>query len=346
MIFKRHKLAINMMVLVLLMVVGFNDTGIFVREFKYIDQDGKATIFQDEENVSVIRETDDTYIVSKDVQTYEVPRDTMIRTTRRTGTLSTNKETKLYSLPSENSLVRSVLEAGTIVTFRSENKGYGIYDVPSTGRVGYIKLEDVSSEVKDNITYGLAIVSKTILNNNSSLLLLKGGIVNIVGYEDQKYVVLNENMDEFTIPADYVTLTKSLEEVTRSAERGVSASIGKVVEYAHSLIGKRYIYAATGPNAFDCSGLTYYIFKNQLDIIIPRVSGTQATVGTKVDRNQLIPGDLVFFNTVGTRISHVGLYIGDGNMIHASSSKGQVRIDTIDSGWYYSRFVTARRIIK
>ena len=346
MVLKRHKLAINLVVLVLLMVVGFNDTGVFVKEFKYISRDGNETIFKEEEKVEVIRETNDTYIVSKDVKTFEIPRDTMIRTTRRTGTLSTNKDTKLYSLPSDNSLVRSVLEAGTVVTLRSENKDYGVYDVPSTGRVGYIKLEDVSREVNENITYGLATVSKTISNNNSSLLLLKGDIVNIVGYEDKKYVVLNENKVEFTIPADYVTLTKSLEEVTRSAERGVSSSISKVVEYAHTLIGKRYVYAATGPNAFDCSGLTYYIFKNQLDITLPRVSGTQATVGTKVDRSQLIPGDLVFFNTVGSRISHVGLYIGDGNMIHASSGRGQVRIDTIESGWYYSRFVTARRIIK
>lgn len=343
---KRHKLAINIIVLVLLMVVGFNDTGIFVREFKYIDKDKVETIFQKEEKVEVIRETNDTYIVSKDNEAMEIPRDTMIRTTRKTGVLITNKETKLYSLPSENSIVRSVLEKGTVVTLRSENKGYGIYDVPSTGRVGYIKLEDISREVKENITYGLATVSKTISNDKASLLLLKGEIVNIVGFENDKYIVLNENKDEFKIPSEYVTLSKSLEEVTRSAERGVSDSISKVVEFAHTLIGKRYVYAASGPNSFDCSGLTYYIFKNQLDITLPRVSGTQATVGTKVERSQLIPGDLVFFNTVGSRISHVGLYIGNGNMIHASSTRGQVRIDTIESGWYFGRFVTARRIIK
>jgi len=328
------------------MAVGFNDTGIFVREFKYTSETGAISTFNKEEKVEVLRETDNTYIISKNSKSFEIPRDTMIRTTRKTGAFSTNKETKLYSLPSENSIVRAVLESGTILSYRSTNKEYGIFDIPSTGRVGYIKLADVSRELETNITHGLSIVTKTVKNDNSSITLLKGEIVNIIDFSEDTYTVINEEKEEFIVSSDSLTLFKSLEEVSRSADRSNLSEINKVVQQAHSLIGKRYVYAASGPNSFDCSGFTYYIYKTQLGITLPRISYIQATAGVKVEKSQLIPGDLVFFNTTGSRISHVGLYIGDGNMIHASSGKGQVRIDTINSGWYQGRYVTARRIIK
>jgi len=92
-------------------------------------------------------------------------------------------------------------------------------------------------------------------------------------------------------------------------------------------------------------GFTYYIFKNELGITLPRTSYSQGSAGVKVEKSQLVPGDLVFFNTTGRGISHVGLYIGDGNMIHASSGKRQVRIDNINSGYYSQRYVTGRRVI-
>lgn len=84
---------------------------------------------------------------------------------------------------------------------------------------------------------------------------------------------------------------------------------------------------------------------NQLDIKLPRSSQEQVNLGTKVYANELVPGDLLFFNTTGRKISHVGLYIGDGKMIHASSGRGKVRIDSIISGYYKDRYVTARRIV-
>ena len=80
-------------------------------------------------------------------------------------------------------------------------------------------------------------------------------------------------------------------------------------------------------------------------ISLPRTSVSQFKVGSKILRNQLKPGDLVFFNTSGKGLSYVGMYIGDSKFIHTSTSKG-VRIDSLNSRYYKNKFVTASRIVK
>jgi hypothetical protein len=107
-------------------------------------------------------------------------------------------------------------------------------------------------------------------------------------------------------------------------------------------MGIRYVWGGTSRSGFDCSGFTQWVFARS-GIRIPRTSIEQATVGQRVDRDDLRPGDLVFFRTRGSRISHVGIYIGNNNFIHASSGGGRVRINAI-TGYYSQRYVTARRM--
>ena len=107
---------------------------------------------------------------------------------------------------------------------------------------------------------------------------------------------------------------------------------------------KKYVYGDTGNKGYDCSGLTYSLFLNSMGIEIPRNSSAQSTIGIKVDKSGLAPGDLLFFTTSGKGISHVGIYIGEGNMIHASSSKARVSIDSIEDSYFSKRYVTARRV--
>ncbi len=121
--------------------------------------------------------------------------------------------------------------------------------------------------------------------------------------------------------------------------------IKNLISSAYELIGESYIYGDVGVKGYDCSGLIYSLYLNQLGIELPRNSSAQSKVGIKVDKTQLIPGDLLFFNTAGRGISHVGIYIGKGKMIHASSENSIVRIDNIDENYYRKRYVTARRIL-
>ena len=101
--------------------------------------------------------------------------------------------------------------------------------------------------------------------------------------------------------------------------------------------GKPYVWAAGGPGSFDCSGLTQYAFR-AAGITLPHSSRMQAQMGQSVSRADLQPGDLVFFYSP---VSHVGIYIGNGQMVHASTSSQPVKVASIDSMPSYN---SARRI--
>jgi cell wall-associated NlpC family hydrolase len=103
-----------------------------------------------------------------------------------------------------------------------------------------------------------------------------------------------------------------------------------------SKIGSPYRYGATGPNAFDCSGLVSWAYK-KAGKSLPRTSRAQSNVGTPVSRDNLQPGDLVFFYKP---VSHVGIYIGDGKILHASTRKSPVKISDMSR----MKFNSARRI--
>lgn len=109
------------------------------------------------------------------------------------------------------------------------------------------------------------------------------------------------------------------------------------------LIGVKYKYSGTTTDGFDCSGFTQYVFR-KLGIELNRSSKDQAIQGKKVAKDDLRPGDLVFFNTNGKGISHVGIYVGDGKFAHASTSKG-VRISALTEKYYVNKYVTARRVM-
>lgn len=112
---------------------------------------------------------------------------------------------------------------------------------------------------------------------------------------------------------------------------------GVAMETALAQRGKPYVWAATGPDSFDCSGLMVFAYE-AAGVSLPRSSASQATVGQAVDQSELRPGDLVFF---GSPVHHVGMYVGDGMMVHASTSGVPVKVDSLSSQSDYSG---ARRV--
>lgn len=114
---------------------------------------------------------------------------------------------------------------------------------------------------------------------------------------------------------------------------------------AMSLLGIRYKRGGNTPeNGLDCSGLVRYVFKQAWGANLPRTTEELSRVGEQVDRQDLQPGDLVFYNTLRRTFSHVGIYLGDNKFIHAPSTGGEVRIESMDIGYWKSRFNGARRI--
>jgi cell wall-associated NlpC family hydrolase len=129
------------------------------------------------------------------------------------------------------------------------------------------------------------------------------------------------------------------------ASRGKSVSMS-IVDFAKRLVGVDYVWGGTSPRGFDCSGFVRYVFEN-FGVTLNRVSSEQAKQGSKVSKDDLIPGDIVFFDTNGghNRINHVGMYIGGGKFIQASSEYSSVVISDITDGFYANSYMTARRVL-
>jgi len=121
--------------------------------------------------------------------------------------------------------------------------------------------------------------------------------------------------------------------------------VGDLDPYIEKYWGTRYKFGGTTSNGFDCSGFMCKIFNEAYSVKLPRNSKSQYSSGKYVSKSGLIYGDLVFFNTSGYGVSHVGVYIGNGKFAHASSSKG-VTISRLDNVYYKSRYLGARRVLK
>ena len=115
---------------------------------------------------------------------------------------------------------------------------------------------------------------------------------------------------------------------------------------AISLVGTPYRYGGNTPEGgFDCSGLVNYVFRDMLDMALPRTSRDLAALqGPRIASGQLASGDLVFFGAGGS-VSHVGIYVGEGRFVHAPNSGGTVRLDRLDGAWWRDHYTGARRLL-
>ena len=150
-----------------------------------------------------------------------------------------------------------------------------------------------------------------------------------------------EQRQEPTTNKKAETKKTSTEKATSSTGSATGASI---VEKAKSYIGSKYVYGGSSPSGFDCSGFTQYIYK-QFGINLNRTAAAQYSNGTSVSKSNLQLGDLVMFGSSASNIYHVGIYMGNGMMVHAANSSRGVTTDTINSGYYSTNYFGARRIV-
>ena len=124
------------------------------------------------------------------------------------------------------------------------------------------------------------------------------------------------------------------------------AKANAVLMRAISLVGTPYRYGGNTPESgFDCSGLVNYVYRDMLDMRLPRTSRDLAALeGPRIAPDRLSGGDLVFFGSGGT-VSHVGIYVGEGRFVHAPNSGGTVRLDRLDGSWWRDHYRGARRLL-
>lgn len=146
--------------------------------------------------------------------------------------------------------------------------------------------------------------------------------------KDEIYTMI-EDLDNNVIKVSangteaYVNLDEgaSLSPKSSEAEIKAESSTGKreaLVNYALGFIGHRYVYGGTTPAGFDCSGFVQYVLRNSAGVSMPRTSASQSGVGTAIDASQMQPGDLIFY--ARGRVDHVGIYIGNGRIVHAANA--------------------------
>lgn len=267
------------------------------------------------------------------------------------GTVNTDGGTLNVRASAVNGKVLTQLKDNTTVqvvdTVEVEGQEDDWYEIAYNGIQGYVsgKYLDVIEEA-DNTRYvkitadALNVRTGPSTGHSKAGKLPAGKIVEVLDEANGWLHIENGYISaEFTVPS-------SAEEA--AAQAASKSSKGQeIVDYAMGFVGYPYVYGGSSPKGFDCSGFTSYIYRH-FGYKLNRSAAGQLDNGIPVSKSELQPGDLVMFKRGSSkkRASHVGLYIGDGKFVHASTAKVGVIVSSMNSDYYTAGFVGARRMVK
>ncbi len=291
--------------------------------------------------------------------------------TSTTGTAATVKcstSVNFRSAPNTSSTSYGELKNGTAVTIVGTEGSWS--KVTYAGKTGYIRSDFLNRSTSTatttpsntttapsnttTTTTGTAATVKcnstvnfrSSANTSSTVLgeLKNGTAVTIVATEGDWSKVTYAGKTGY-IRSDFLVATggTALTPSNNAASYNVSAQRANVLNYAEQFLGVPYVYGGSTPSGFDCSGFTSYVFKNTVGSI-PRVAQAQFDATTRVSKDNLLPGDLVFFGSSSYSISHVGIYVGNNQFIHAPYTGEVVKYDSL-TGSYATRFQGGGRVI-
>lgn len=296
-------------------------------------------------------------LASSSAGTAIAPSNTVTSTTGTAGTVKCSSSVNLRSAANTSSSILAELKNGTAVTVVSTANGW--CKVTYSGKTGYIKQDYVSTTGSatnnTSASTGTAAVVKCSSTVNfrsaastSSTVLgeLKNGTAVTVLSTSNGWSKVSYAGKTGYISADYLVTASSGTAISPSntaASVSISAKRQSVLNYAAQFLGVPYVYGGSTPSGFDCSGFTSYVFKNTVGSI-PRVAQAQYDATTRVSRDDLLPGDLVFFGSSTSSISHVGIYVGSNQFIHAPSTGDVVKYSSL-TGSYATRYQGAGRVI-
>ncbi|WP_287826860.1 SH3 domain-containing protein [Oscillibacter sp.] len=253
---------------------------------------------------------------------------------------TTGSSLRLRAEPSTSASVVTTLDKSVAVAILDDSVD-GWYKIAYNGSTGYVSADYLNVD-QDNVftTYGRVnsdgVNVRSDASTDSSVLatIEEDAIVTVNGLVDGWYDVTCEYGTEGYIRSDFLDLTES------------SSSNSDIAATAKQYLGTGYVYGGASPRGFDCSGFTMYVY-SQHGYSLPHsaTSQWQSGLGPRVySISELQPGDLVFFNdpsrNAGKACSHAGIYTGDGQFIHSSSSRsGGVIVSSLTSGYYNTYFV-------
>lgn len=372
----KNKLPLGIFALCAVSIVGMKDTGVFINEHVQKTYSGNEIDFSIGEKVEVLERKGNDYFVQKGKAKVTIPQDKILLTEVNVPTYKVVKASPI--LDDNGKIIRSLFVDEYAVGVSVNNDKVKIKC--NDGTVGNVDVKAIKkvADKRNNVT-NVEVKNKTVAtsDNGKKLNLNKKQVVNVVDFADGLFVIEESGLN-YNVPAkdldivsglkiekapeiDNASLVsndeKEIQEAIKNKDEikvnfetkkvsGPNASIAaKVISSAEDKLGSTYVYGDTGKAGFDCSGLVYSIYNDELGISIPRSSITQSTFGQQVSKSDLQEGDLVFFNTTGNGVSHVGIYVGDGKFIHASSGQGKVMTSSLSEGYYQDRYVNATRVL-
>ena len=258
----------------------------------------------------------------------------------------------LYLRQSPGGAVITTLSKGTTVAVLNNSSSW--YKVSVNGKEGYVSGEYLTGTTATDVALGTGTVKcsssvnfRSAPNTSStSYGELKNGTAVTVLSTSNGWSKVSYAGKAGYISADYLVTASSGTAISPSntaASVSISAKRQSVLNYAAQFLGVPYVYGGSTPSGFDCSGFTSYVFKNTVGSI-PRVAQAQYDATTRVSRDDLLPGDLVFFGSSTSSISHVGIYVGSNQFIHAPSTGDVVKYSSL-TGSYATRYQGAGRVI-
>ena len=264
---------------------------------------------------------------------------------------------RLRTGPSTSHKVLAYLSEGDIVVIL-ECTNSEWYNVNFHGTVGYVSvplLRDVLTAENFNARGRLTgdKVNLRAKPNTSSDILgtyTQGTEMTVIGINSGWYKVRHDDLTGY-VRSDYMDIVggykASSASSTKSSAPAANRTLGqKIVDYALSYVGSKYVYGGASPSGFDCSGFVTYVYKNFGISVTRTASGQYRDNGVHVNRSELALGDLVFFsNNGGKGVTHVGIYIGDDEFVHASRPGIGVVISRLDSSYYTTGWYGAKRLI-
>lgn len=254
---------------------------------------------------------------------------------------------RLRSTPAAEGEILATVSSGTNVVVLDEAED-GWYKVNYNSVEGYMSSDylDVATKAETDLGYGKVDADGSTLNMragastsfDSLCSIPSGTVLELEGIYEGWYKVTYAGNTGY-VSSDYITIT------TEPATSTSSALGDQIVALAKQYLGTPYVLGGNGPSSFDCSGFTKYIYA-QFGYSLNRTATDQLQNGVSVSRDELQPGDLVFFKyNTSKPVSHVGIYIGNGEFIHASTNRYMVQIDQMNTGHYANVYVYARRIL-
>lgn len=313
------------------------DTGTIINNVDVKTKDNLVINFVEGEEVEILKETPNGYVIQKDDQTAELDGENIIQFNKKSNEFTVRRLTALKDDKASDQVKRQLLEGESIIV--QKNEGEYSFVLTTDNLTGYVLSSDLDKEVVSNVVTGELLGLIQLIDGTT---LEAGTPVVINGFADGNFTASTKDKKEFIIAKEFVKIVK--DRLSRAANRNPSLE-NDVVAIAQSKLNTPYVYATSGPNSFDCSGFSTWVYK-QLGVKLPRSSASQSGFGQLVNRNDLVPGDLVFFNTSGSGVSHVGIYIGNDKFIHAASAPYmKVMINSLSENYYNARYVCARRVL-